>query len=61
MKTAIEVVEHTEEIITNIYLRPAMFVIKHWAMVTERLAIPLPSGFPDTRHSFSPDTLAPNY
>jgi hypothetical protein len=126
MKTTIEVVKHIEEIITNIYLRPAMyggtvdeveqalwiyhgvwvyiterheaytradllaseaagsgsmgfsstyrklhphapdseilmFGLKHWAMVTERLAITLPSEFPDARHSFSPDILATDH
>jgi hypothetical protein len=122
MKTADETVEHLQEIISNIYRKPAMyggtvgevenalliyhsiwayitecggaygnaqllaaeaagspaalsfttscyrshpdapehevlrFVLEHWAMVTERLNIPLPLEYPDQRHAFLPDT-----
>lgn len=122
MKTGTEIARHVEEIITNIYLRPAMygqtvdevdstlliyhgiwayvtesegldaqatslaieaadsgsdsftstyrkshpgasdhetllFVLKHWAMVTEHLGIPLPPEFPDPSLSFQRNTV----
>lgn len=121
MKTSDEIVEHLQEIVTRIYLRPAMygqnvgeveqalfiyhqlwafvtersddyfraladageaagcgnmsfdwgyrklhpdaaehevleFALRHWATVTGRLGMPVPADYPDSRHSFSPNT-----